>query len=116
MQINTRGGNFPKYELYISDGTINPDNIRDFLGVAARYPWLPRGGLFTLAVHNDPEGPAFAPGQVVRFPNVRVKRYDNGLELAWSDKVTLQQQRDGWKARRHTLLKPEDERAQVINK
>lgn len=116
MQLNTRGGNFPKYELYVSDGTVSGDDVRDFHGVGARYPWLPRGSIFTLAVQNDPVGPAFVPGQVVRFPNVRVKRYAGQLELIWSDKVTLQQERDGWKSRRHFLLPAGDERAVVIEK
>jgi len=57
-------------------------------------------------------------GNYAKFPNVRVlQNTTNGLlELRWSEVVTEEQRRLGWKAKRCEAIMPSDHRATEINR
>jgi hypothetical protein len=103
-----------KYEIYVTDGTVNPMPTRNFHGMDAR---IPPSALFCLAVFNtvQPSSEAlFKEGNFVCFPNVNVKEYQGALELSWSELVSDKQAADGWKDKVCYLVDPTDPRATEI--
>ncbi len=103
-----------KYEIFVSDGTVNPMPTRNFHNVDAS---IPASALFCLAVFDTvkPSSEAvFKEGNFVYFPNVNVKEYQGALELSWSELVTAKQAADGWKDRECYLVDPTDPRATEI--
>ncbi|ORY23800.1 hypothetical protein BCR39DRAFT_342435 [Naematelia encephala] len=104
----------PELELFVSDGTITSQFPRNFHNIDVG---IPAQSLFCLAIHKKPpasEEPIFQTGNVVKMPNVRVKEYQGGIELIWSEQVTMDQAQAGWNRRRATQVSPSDERAKVI--
>ncbi len=60
------------------------------------------------------ERPILVVGSYVKMNNVRVKTYQGGLELIWSELVTGEQFARGWNRRRCQAVGAGDERAKTI--
>ncbi|BEI86718.1 hypothetical protein CcaverHIS002_0700640 [Cutaneotrichosporon cavernicola] len=91
-----------KYELYITDGTVNPQPTHNFHNVDIG---TPPGALMCLTVFSNVDEASerlFKYGAILHFKNVNANRYrgQGDLELKWSDKVTGEQLDKGWKDKR----------------
>lgn len=105
----------PKYEVYVSDGTVNPQPTRNFHQVDAH---LHPNAIMTLNVWGDIRDHTkqlLKAGAILHFPNVRAKEF-NGLELKWSDKMTQEQVDRGWQDRTITEISVDDPRAIEIER
>ncbi|BEJ17058.1 hypothetical protein CspHIS471_0604590 [Cutaneotrichosporon sp. HIS471] len=92
----------PKYELYITDGTVNPQPTHNFHNVDIG---TPPGALMCLTVFSNVDEASerlFKYGAILHFKNMNANRYrgQGDLELKWSDKVTGEQLDKGWKNKR----------------
>ena len=105
----------PAYELYVCDGTIHNLPTRNYHGVTLQ--GIPPSALFCVAVHEpqDDCDEVFKRGNVIKMPNVRTKQYQGEVELGWSNMVLAEQQGQGWRDKRCTVVDPEDNRVTVIN-
>ena len=116
VQSNVRE---PRYELYITDGTVSPHGTHiwhqnlDFE--------IPQSAVWTLAIFGD-QPPDIASqliaGNYLSMRNVNVKRHRGQglLELKWSEKVTPEQREMGWKNRSLSAIAHDDYRATEINR
>lgn len=78
------------------------------------YTQLPPSAVFCVAIFDNGtfEGKnknPFKEGGYMHFPNMRCTERD-GLELKWSDNVTTEQERQGWKVKVTKALSLEDPR------
>ena len=112
--INERGGKKPAFELYVSDGTINPLPTRNFHQVDVG---IPSSALFCLAIQDPDEksDELFQKGNVIKMRNIRAKMYNGALELAWGNLQTRGTAQQTWSNKKCTLIDKGDHRVQVIN-
>lgn len=101
-----------RYELYVTDGTVNPAPTRNFHNIDAQ---IPPSAVICLTVFDTTQHQAslFEVGKFYTFKNLRSKDR-NGLELNWSDKVTEKQAEDGWRPKAVIVVPRESEEAQEI--
>lgn len=100
----------PKYEIYVTDGTVNPSPVRNFHSIDAH---IHPNAVMALNVWGDIREQTLQlikEGAILHFPNVRAKEY-GGLELKWSDKMTQEQVAMGWQDRSVVKISPDDPRA-----
>jgi hypothetical protein len=110
-QVNDRGPPFPALELYVTDGTVNARPTRNFHNVHAR---IPESAVFCLAVFN-PLPFAVEAGDFLFFRNVRCKTDQTGaLELKWSELVTDDLKKAGWRDKITRKMDPEDPKVKAI--
>ncbi|EIW68525.1 hypothetical protein TREMEDRAFT_62986 [Tremella mesenterica DSM 1558] len=112
--IRNTSPNQPPYELYVSDGTISSIAIRNFHNI---YGDLPPSAVHSVAIKSRPPPEVenmFVHGNVLKMANIRAKTFRGEMELIWSEHVTIEQAREGWKARRCNILGGDDERVKVI--
>lgn len=107
---NTRGGNSPPYELYVTDGTVNAQPTRNFHNVEAT--GIPPSAIFCLTLWEPPVPPhEVSAGDMYFLRNLRCKEYrGGGLELNWSNHVTVAQQEQGWRDRDARKVDTDDPR------
>jgi hypothetical protein len=104
----------PQFELYITDGTALDDSMplpRNHHNVETE---LPARAVLSLAVYRAPdpdEDMCFKVGATVEMHNVRVKEYQGGIELAWSDKISIGQDQQGFKTKKCKLVSEGDGRS-----
>ncbi|OCF33972.1 hypothetical protein I316_04318 [Kwoniella heveanensis BCC8398] len=118
LWVNANISRPPALEVYVTDGTVSPFDLRNFHNV--KYPSIPSRAIFCLAIFDRPpenELPLFEHGNILRMHNVRCKGFNGELELSWSEKPSGNQYEQGWRPRRTlSLLERHDERAKVIER
>ncbi|CAK9784729.1 unnamed protein product [Cutaneotrichosporon oleaginosum] len=111
----TMGSDFsPKYELYVCDGTVNPQATHNFHNIDMG---VPPGALMCLTIFSSAPEEAeklFEEGAILHFKNVRSKYYRGAIELKWSETVTDQQLAAGWKNKACRLVDPNQPEAVEI--
>jgi hypothetical protein len=112
----------PAVELYITDGTLSADTLRNYHDIQVELPKsevkLPPNGLFKLSIFNEPPEEVIkllVKGNVLKIANMRCTRYDGGLELIWSEMVTSEQKEKGWKNKKLELVSRDHYEVQQIN-
>lgn len=116
--IDAKVGHSPYYELYVTDGTVNPSPTHNFHGVDIG---IPPSAIFTLAIFDQKSEPTHSMltvGNFIYMRNINVKRNrgQGGLELKWSEYLTTEQKEMGWRAKMCTQVSPQDHRATEINR
>jgi len=112
MHTSVSRDGISKYELYLTDGTVNAQKTRNFHGLSVA--GIPPGGVICLTLFERPLTQEDPTGKVYFIENLRCKDYD-GLELNWSNKVTATQAANGWRNREVHLLQPDDPKVKEIN-
>lgn len=108
----------PFYELYVTDGTVNPSPTNNFHNVDIG---IPPSAVFCLVFFDQQPDVVvflFHPGKFIHLTNINVKRHRGAgpLELKWSEKVTEDQKAMGWKNRLCSEVLSTDHRATEINR
>lgn len=113
--IHIEHGRSVHFELYVADGSVASQPLRNFHGV--RCPGISDNAIFCLSIERQPEQdqlPMFEVGNYLFLRNVRAKMYKGELEMIWSERVLPDQQSKGWEDGKPRLISPDDARAIAI--